>query len=275
MAPERGRATGPSVNTIDEQDRSWGSVFATGRLLAVALLFGATYASRQYGGIDGSALRVLDDVLIGVAVVLSFRVARMPHRATGIHAAVAIVAVSASITADIVQSEAIARLADVLSSYLVLAAAAVVFRFVVLQRRVSADTVAGAVAVYLAIGVLFGIIFTAIARANPAAFDPPQVVRDGQSEVYYFSFVTLTSLGYGDISPVADEVRILATMEAVCGAILLATLVGRIVGLSIAQASDERLEARVEAIKGGIARIEDAVGRPSGDAAEGPTEDLH
>lgn len=231
------------------------------------------YASRQNGGINGSALGVLDDVLIGVAVALSFRVARMPHRATVIHAGIAVVAVAVSITANILQSEAIARLADAVSSYLVVAAAAVVFRFVVLQRRVSADTVAGAVAVYLAIGVLFGIVFTAIARANPAAFDPAQAVQGGQTDVYYFSFVTLTGLGYGDISPVADNVRILATMESIFGVVLLATLVGRIVGLSIAQASDDRLEDRLETIEGGIAPIEDAVGGRSGGAKDDPTED--
>ena len=55
--------------------------------------------------------------------------------------------------------------------------------------------------------------------------------------LYYFSFVTLTSLGYGDISPLHDGPRILATLEAVVGAIVLTALVGRIVGMLVAQLS--------------------------------------
>ena len=85
---------------------------------------------------------------------------------------------------------------------------------------------------------LFGMVFTSIARNSPEAFAPPQSVVDGETTMYYFSFVTLTSLGYGDIAPASDAPRILATLESIIGAILLAALVGRIVGLLVAQETD-------------------------------------
>jgi hypothetical protein len=63
--------------------------------------------------------------------------------------------------------------------------------------------------------------------------------------MYCFSFVTLTSLGYGDITPTSDAARILATLESVNGLVLLAALVGRIVGLLVAQET-ERLQDTID-----------------------------
>ena len=51
----------------------------------------------------------------------------------------------------------------------------------------------------------------------------------------YFSFVTLTTLGYGDIVPVSASARMLATMEALMGQLYLAVLVARLVGMQVSQ----------------------------------------
>jgi hypothetical protein len=65
----------------------------------------------------------------------------------------------------------------------------------------------------------------------------------GEQSLYpiYFSLVTMTTLGYGDITPDSDTSRMLASMEAVIGQIYLAVLVARLVGLQIAQSSADRL----------------------------------
>ena len=54
-------------------------------------------------------------------------------------------------------------------------------------------------------------------------------------ECYYYSFTTLTTLGYGDIVPVAKFARILAILEAIAGPVYLAIFVAQIIGLNIAQ----------------------------------------
>jgi hypothetical protein len=54
-------------------------------------------------------------------------------------------------------------------------------------------------------------------------------------ECYYYSFTTLTTLGYGDIVPVHKYARILATLEAVAGPVYLAIFVAQIIGMNIAQ----------------------------------------
>ena len=56
----------------------------------------------------------------------------------------------------------------------------------------------------------------------------------------YYSFVTLTTLGYGDISPASSMARMLAAIEAVVGQVYLTVLVARLVGLHIAQATNEK-----------------------------------
>ncbi|MHC5179147.1 MAG: potassium channel family protein, partial [Planctomycetota bacterium] len=54
-------------------------------------------------------------------------------------------------------------------------------------------------------------------------------------DCYYYSFATLTTLGYGDITPVADYAKILAILEAVAGPVYLAIFVAQIIGMNIAQ----------------------------------------
>ena len=74
----------------------------------------------------------------------------------------------------------------------------------------------------------------------------PGSLRHGQdqaftaAEMVYYSFVTLTTLGYGDIVPVSPSARALATLEALTGQLYLTVLVARLVGLHITHASRRR-----------------------------------
>jgi hypothetical protein len=64
-------------------------------------------------------------------------------------------------------------------------------------------------------------------------------VGNGDSGVLYFSFATLTTLGYGDIVPTTPISRMLASVEAITGQLYLAVLVARLVGLHIAESLDQ------------------------------------
>ena len=89
--------------------------------------------------------------------------------------------------------------------------------------------------------------FVLVEFVRPDSFNfGDDVVRDGIDFNYvevplYLSFVTLTTLGYGEITPVGGMARMLCVSEAVAGQIFLAVLVARLVGLQIAQ---ERFEQR-------------------------------
>lgn len=108
--------------------------------------------------------------------------------------------------------------------------------------RVTGDKIAGAIAVYLLLGLLWALLYGVIAAAQPGAFRAPEDLRLGEAlgtgaeyAFIYYSFVTLTTLGYGEISPALPLSRSFAWMEAVTGQLFLAILIARLVALHIAQ----------------------------------------
>jgi hypothetical protein len=110
-------------------------------------------------------------------------------------------------------------------------------------ERVTTDTILGGVCVYLLLGSLWVTAFTLVENFQPGSFllnGAPFVAERTEPfrypEILYFSFVTLTTLGYGDINPVTPVARALATGEAIVGQLYVAIFVARLVGLHLAQA---------------------------------------
>ncbi|MEZ4215297.1 MAG: potassium channel family protein [Myxococcota bacterium] len=106
------------------------------------------------------------------------------------------------------------------------------------EEEVSTDTLLGGVCVYILIGLAFAFTYGALLEWDPTALSFPPHAGEWTSEVrvaetLYFSFVTLTTLGYGDIVPVSETARMLAAGEAVSGQVYLTVLVARLVGLHI------------------------------------------
>jgi hypothetical protein len=112
----------------------------------------------------------------------------------------------------------------------------VVTRAVFAPGRVTFHRIIGAVLLYLNIALTFTALFCFIALIVPDAFSGLKVLQDNltvASNLIYFSFVTLTSVGYGDIVPVHPLARSLANMEAIIGQLYPATLLARLVTLEI------------------------------------------
>lgn len=89
---------------------------------------------------------------------------------------------------------------------------------------------------YLLAGVIFGFCYWLLDQAWPASFGPALASLLGLSQAIYFSFVTIATLGYGDIVPVSDLARGIAILEAVSGQLYLVVLVARLVSLYARQA---------------------------------------
>jgi hypothetical protein len=97
------------------------------------------------------------------------------------------------------------------------------------QRDVNRQSVAGAVCIYLFIGILFTFLYGATAAIGPGAFFAQGT--DGTPAIrIYFSYVTLATLGYGDYSPSAQPGRSFAVAEALIGQLYLVTVVALLVG---------------------------------------------
>jgi len=112
----------------------------------------------------------------------------------------------------------------------------VVARAVFAAGRVSYHRVIGAVLLYLDVGIIFVAIFCFLALLVPNAFNGLPPLQDNlhvASNLIYFSFATLTTVGYGDIAPLHPVARGLANVEAIIGQLYPATLLARLVTLEI------------------------------------------
>lgn len=104
--------------------------------------------------------------------------------------------------------------------------------FIFRATRVDRSLVASAITVYLLLGAVWGAVYLIIYRTNPAAFNAPNVDPNYASVHFiYYSYVTLTTLGYGDITPISPAARILSVVEAITGVLYTAILVARLVSL--------------------------------------------
>lgn len=119
----------------------------------------------------------------------------------------------------------------------------VILRALFRVRSADRETLSAALCVYLLQGLLWAVVFALLEELQPGSFrlsDPDASFSlGGEDPTYpiYFSYVTLTTVGYGDVTPVMPTARMLAVCEAMLGQIFLIVLVARLVGLSVAQAA--------------------------------------
>ena len=141
----------------------------------------------------------------------------------------------------------IAYLGDVFSSVLTiwtfvgLFAAANALRTVLVAKSIRSEEIYAALSAYLLAGISFGIFYWAVERAWPGSVlyggKTPKVFS--QPAGIYFSFVTLSTLGYGDYVPNSDITRGLAIVEAVAGQLYLGVMVARLISMYVAGAKQQ------------------------------------
>ena len=124
--------------------------------------------------------------------------------------------------------------------------AAVLLSAVLAAGRITPDKLSGAVCVFLLMGIAWASVFSVMELVTPGSIHVPgeqaasvaESLQRGEpsTSLIYFSFVTLTTTGYGDFLPVSRAARTLAWMEAVVGQLYLAILVARLVGMQLTHA---------------------------------------
>lgn len=112
------------------------------------------------------------------------------------------------------------------------------------SRRVTTDTLFGAICVYLLIGIGWGLLYVALEMLQPGSFSAdPAIEQADASKVSYFtyySFVTLTTLGFGDITPLSHIARTTTYLEAIIGQLYIAVLIARLVGVHLYSTSGKK-----------------------------------
>ena len=117
----------------------------------------------------------------------------------------------------------------------------IAFRSLLTGNRINLNMIMGSICVYILVGISWSIFYFFVSVIHPGAFNGVTVIGAKQQfyDLLYYSFVTLSTLGYGDITPVTPIARTLAYIEALFGQFYIAILVASFVGMHISRSSKE------------------------------------
>lgn len=190
-------------------------------------------------GFRGSFVEPIVDLLLVLLFLVILIDPRWPR--VGIWAGLLAVAISVGLTVAFTSTEnsTLGALSFTLNAVLLFWAVVLVVIRVARQQMVTLTTVLGALLAYALLGFAFASVYAALGVASAGDALSPEITS--QADYVYFSFVTLTTLGFGDITPVADIVKRLVVIEALVGQVFLVVLVARLVALW-ARPSKERDE---------------------------------
>ncbi len=190
-------------------------------------------------GVGAIALRIATSLLL-LAAVYSVSEKRWPLI---LAVALALPAVGAQMAPSLLGEHGTLMVRMGTSAMLLIYIAVLISVFLVRQERVSADMILGAINVYLLFAIAFMFLHAFVEIVNPGAYlyhgESLSVALKGHPEVdalaflLYFSVVTLTTLGYGDIVPAIPAARMLCSLEAVIGQLFVAVFIARMVALQI------------------------------------------
>ena len=117
----------------------------------------------------------------------------------------------------------------------------IILSFIFREKKVTINVIYGSIVVYLLIAIMWAFVYSVLESIQPGSF----AIGEGQIEAgrrlyIYYSFVTITTLGYGDITPTTDLANSISFLEAVTGQLYIAILIARLVGIHIAQSMNRK-----------------------------------
>lgn len=125
--------------------------------------------------------------------------------------------------------------------------AVMILRAIFTQGSISLDSIFGAICAYLLLGMAWGSLYSVVEVLQPDSFQASGKLADALktgeargSVLVYYSFVTMTTVGYGDITPVSPAARTLSWLEAMMGQFYIAVMVAFLVGIRISQGPVKR-----------------------------------
>jgi hypothetical protein len=112
-----------------------------------------------------------------------------------------------------------------------------ILSYIIRQQEITADVIMAAVCGYFFMGLMWAFILFFLESVSPGSFLLAQAQAGDFWQFVYFSFVTMTTLGYGDVTPLSNAACSLAVLEAAMGQLYLAVTIARLVGIHITQAT--------------------------------------
>jgi len=139
-----------------------------------------------------------------------------------------------SLSSFLMAMSALDVLSDILAGLLLAYTATIILFYLFSQERITGDMIMGAICVYFLIGLFWSFAFSVLEACQPGSFQMPQGSVN-QMTFSYYSYVTLTTVGYGDMTPISAPARSFAILEAMMGQLYLAVLIARLVGIYTSQ----------------------------------------
>jgi hypothetical protein len=170
----------------------------------------------------------LQVALFAAVLLLALRSSPLPGHWAVIIGAVTVTGSAAAIAAALAGTPDGNGVADLWKAMLLLLTAVLVVRRVLARPTVTVQSIYGALSAYLIVGLMFAACYAAVQHLGQSGFFVNNEPANTQT-FQYFSFVTLTTLGYGDFTAAENGGRAIAVLEALTGQVFLATLVARLV----------------------------------------------
>jgi hypothetical protein len=206
----------------------WEPEPAPGRYGALLVLLIAGYLLSAF--IDERWIGSLQVVLFTVVMILALRSASVSRRAVRLLLIVAVIGVPVffAVSLSPATGDVGTGVANVWTGLVLLAAVVMIVHRVLVFRTVTLQSIFGAFSAYMIVGLMFASFFAAIYHFSGDVFFANN--QPGNTQTFqYFSFTTLTTLGYGDFTALENSGRAVAVLEALTGQVFLATLVARLV----------------------------------------------
>ena len=181
--------------------------------------------------------RILGDALVSLMLVSGAAAVADRPTAVVIASVIAAAALLVRWASWLFPAAGLAAWREVFTLAAVIALFCVVLALVLRPGPITTRRIEGAIAVYLLLGFTWAQAYELVALWHPGAF-AGAVEGTGFKPLTYYSFVTLTTMGYGDIMPVHPLARALAVLEALTGQLYLAILLARLVSLGIQSRRD-------------------------------------
>jgi hypothetical protein len=192
--------------------------------------------------VDSGPVRLLTSMLFSLLMIAG--VVNMSQHASIRFTAgmIAVIAITLRWLKHVVPTPTIVKLGTVAALIFLIMLAGVTLSKVFSKGRVTSHKIKGAIAVYLLFGLVWSLLYGLLDQLLPNAFNLPpggDAFTPGRQETLtYFSFVTLTTMGYGDITPAHEISRMFVVMEGLFGQLYPATLLARLVSLELMSQGD-------------------------------------
>jgi hypothetical protein len=178
----------------------------------------------------GSFAFLVRIVLFALSVLLAFHTSRVSRRNMGVVRVAVAVTVLAAIGVAIAGGNQANGAVILLTSVLVLTSTIAIGWRILHHQHVSGETIAGAVCIYVLIGMIFALFDYGFQLASNTSFFA-ESGSHGLPDFAYFSYITMATVGYGDLTPASGLPRTLSVLDALVGQIFLVVLLARLVSL--------------------------------------------